>query len=187
MADAEMPPELRAFIDELDAWATLNERDVRRDTIRFWALKLPAIVSSASAGVLALEHLGTIAAILAAVSRACVLIDAVNPGGQLRNAPLRAVVDLRELEYDVVNNWRIGSLQGAPSGQLAVETLQGARKVRERIFLDLKMAETSFAQAPADKRNDGWLQHGRGGSSTVLAMKKWKGEVDDEGDRLSAD
>jgi hypothetical protein len=152
MADGEMPPELRAFIAELDAWATLNERDVRRDTIRFWALKLPAIVSSASAGVLALEHLGTIAAILAAVASACVLIDAVNPGGQLRNAHLRAVFDLRELEYDVVNNWRIGSFKGTPPGQLAAETLEGARKVRERIFSDLKMAETSFAQPPADKR-----------------------------------
>ena len=141
-----MPPELNAFISELDTWATLNERDVRRDTIRFWAFKLPAIVSSASAGVLALEHLGTIAAILAAIASACVLIDAVNPGGQLRNAHLRAVFDLRELEYDVVNNWRIGSLKGTAPGQLAAETLEAARRVRERIFSDLKMAETSFAQ-----------------------------------------
>ena len=88
MADGAMPPELNAFISELDTWAALNERDVRRDTIRFWAFKLPAIISSASAGVLALEHLVTIAAILAAVASACVLIDAVNPGGQLRNAHL---------------------------------------------------------------------------------------------------
>jgi hypothetical protein len=75
-----------------------------------------------------------------------VLIDAVNPGGQLRNAHLLAVFDLRELEYDLVNNWRIGSLKGTPSGQLAAETLEAAKKVRERIFSDLKMAETAFAQ-----------------------------------------
>jgi hypothetical protein len=152
MADGDMPPQLQAFIGELDAWAALNERDVRRDAIRFWALKLPAILSSASAGVLALEHLGTIAAILAAVASACVLIDAVNPGGQLRNAHLRAVFDLRELEYDVVNNWRSGSLKGTASDQLAAEILDAARKVRERIFSDLKTAETSFAQPPADRR-----------------------------------
>ena len=64
----------------------------------------------------------------------------------------RAVFDLRELEYDVVNNWRIGSLKGAPSGQLAAVTLESAKKARERIFSDLKMAETAFAR-PADRRN----------------------------------
>ncbi len=152
LGEDDIPPQLRAFIGELEEWAEANERDVRRDTVRFWTFKLPAVVSSASAGLLALAHLEVVAAILAAVGSACVIIDAVNPGGQLRNAHLRAVYDLRELEHDATDKWRIGALKGTASSELAAEILEGARKVRDKVASDLKAAETSFAQPSTDQR-----------------------------------
>ncbi len=141
----EIPPELGAFVSELEQWAALNARDARRDTVRFWSLKVPALLSSASAGVLAIGELGTIAAILAAVASTCVLIDAVNPGGQLRNAHLRAVHDLRLLQHQIMNNWRIGTLRGKSESRLAAEILQSAEKARDKVAADLRIAETSFA------------------------------------------
>ena len=104
------------------------------------------MMSSATSGLLSVEHLETVAAVLAAVATMCVLIDAANPGGQLRNAHMRAVHDLRDLEHHVVNDWRIGRLKGRESEPLAAAILESAIKQRERIARELRTAETSFAR-----------------------------------------
>lgn len=141
-----LPPQVREFVAELENWATLNRGDARRDTIRFWVLKIPAVASSASASILALAHLDTIAAVVAAIASACILIDAVNPGGQLRNAHLRAVHELRTLQHELMNEWRIASLRGSSSDSAAAQLLENAEKVRARIAADLGAAETAFAR-----------------------------------------
>jgi hypothetical protein len=138
-------------MSELEQWAVLNAHDARNDTIRFWLLKLPAIVSSAAAGVLAMNHLETVSAVLAALASGCVLIDAMNPGGQLRNAHMRAVHDLRALEHQVMNDWRIGTLKGKNPNRLAAEIIEGAEKIRDRVAGELRAAETSFARTVANK------------------------------------
>jgi len=150
-ATVPLPPDLRDFVVELEQWAAANAKDARRDALRFWSLKIPAVLSSASAGVLALWHLSGVAAALAAAASACVLIDAVNPGGQLRNAHLRAVHDLRDLEHHVVNEWRIGALKGKSGNHLAAEILESAQKARDKIAADLRVAETSFARTVSPK------------------------------------
>jgi hypothetical protein len=147
----EIPSQLQAFVAELEEWAILNDRDARMDTLRFWSLKIPTILSSALAGVLAVTHLNTIAAMLAAFASACVLIDAVNPGGQLRNAHLRAVHDLRGLQHRIMKNWRIGILRDKAGNCLAAEILESAQKIRDKITADLRAVETSFARTVKTK------------------------------------
>ena len=56
------------------------------------------------------------------------LIDAVHPGGQLRNAHLRAIHDLRDIQHQVLNDWRIGKLKGKPLELLAASVLEAAEK-----------------------------------------------------------
>jgi hypothetical protein len=146
-----MPAELSSFISELEDWARLNQSDARHDTIRFWVLKVPAILSSASAGILAINHLETAAAILAAIATTCILIDGVNPGGQLRNAHVRAVHDLRTLQHQLVNDWRVGSLRGNNTNSLAAELLLKGEKVREEVASALRSAETTFAKSVESK------------------------------------
>jgi hypothetical protein len=146
-----MPGELQSFISELEDWARLNQADARHDTIRFWSLKVPAILSSASAGVLAINHLETAAAILASIATACILIDGVNPGGQLRNAHVRAVHDLRTLQHQLVNDWRVGCLRGTNTNNLAAELLLKGEKAREEVASALRSAETSFAKSVESK------------------------------------
>src|SRR5689334_11402463 len=48
-----MPPALAAQLKSLEEWAQANRSDARRDTLRFWMLKIPAILVSASSGVFA--------------------------------------------------------------------------------------------------------------------------------------
>jgi hypothetical protein len=143
----ELHPKLRAFVSELEEWATLNAQDVKNDTFRFWAFKLPAVLSSACAGVLAVTHFNTLAAVLAALASASILIDAVNPGGQLRNAHLRAVHDLRSLQHRIVTDWRIGIIENKSAASLAAEILRSAEEARAKVEADLRAAETSFARA----------------------------------------
>jgi hypothetical protein len=132
-------------VDELERRAMINERDARHDSVRFWALTLPAIASSAAAGLLAVADLDTAAAVLAAIASACGLVDAVNPRGQLRNAHLRAVHDLRKLEHRVANEWRVGVLRGDNRDALAATILETAQRARDDVGDALRAAETSFA------------------------------------------
>lgn len=145
----EWPAPLARFIRELEDWTALNLRDARRDTLRYWILKLPAVLSAASAGVLTLADLSLISAILAAVASTCVLIDAVNPGGQLRNAHLRAAHDLRQLQHSMLNRWRVGILRSEQPVTLAAEMIESAQSQWQRIAGDLRAAETAFGIVPA--------------------------------------
>ena len=142
---------MQALLSELEEWATLNRRDALRDSFRFWILKLPAVLSSVSSGILAIAHIEMIAAILAATASACVLIDAVHPGGQLRNAHLRAVHDLRNLQQKIVNEWRVGSLRGRGANDLAAQILESSEGKREKIAAEIRSAETSFARSVSRK------------------------------------
>lgn len=145
-----LPPELLQFLQGIEGWAKANERDARNDTIQFWMFKAPAILSSALAGALALGDVKIPAAVLAGVASACVVIDAVNPRGQLRNAHLRALHDLRNLEHSVVDKWNIASLGGKATREAAAEIMAQAVARREKIAAAVKAAETAFAKTVDD-------------------------------------
>jgi hypothetical protein len=54
-------------LTELEQWAKANQKDARNDTFEFWALKVPAIVASASAGIWAHFEWTTVSVIAGAV------------------------------------------------------------------------------------------------------------------------
>jgi hypothetical protein len=139
---------LQAYVQKLEVWALQNQADARQDTIRFWALKLPAILFSAASSILILLKLEVVAAIAAAVATICVLIDGVNPGGMLRNAHLKAVHELRSLQHEVVAQWQVGSLRGEPASELAASILSSGQATWARIGADLRAAETAFESTP---------------------------------------
>src|SRR5882757_6331441 len=96
--DDAMPSPLQEQLTNLETWAQSNRRDSKLDAIKFWSLKIPAIVVAAGSGVSAYYELKGLAVIAGAVASLCVLIDALNPGGALRNAHLRAFNELRILQ-----------------------------------------------------------------------------------------
>jgi hypothetical protein len=140
-----MPNALKDQLTSLETWAQGNRRDSKWDAMRFWALKIPAIVVSAGSGVSAYFKLNSLAVIGGAVASLCVLIDALNPGGALRNAHLRAFNDLRILQDRMKSEWQIGYLRNEDRDRLAAEIIEGATKEKKRISDDITNAETSLA------------------------------------------
>jgi len=140
----EMPKILRDQMTELEAWAEDNRKDSRRDAIRFWALKIPAVIISAGAGIFAYFRLEAAAVIASGIASVCVLIDGLNPGGALRNSHYKAVHDLRILQHKMQAEWRIeGYVLGVDeSEKLAARIIKDAQKEIERIATYLRDAES---------------------------------------------
>jgi hypothetical protein len=74
-----MPPELREHLVELEQWTIGNQKDARSDAVAFWMFKVPAIVASAGAGVLAHFQLTTVSLIAGAIASLAVINDGVHP------------------------------------------------------------------------------------------------------------
>ena len=140
-----MPLALQEQLMDLETWAQANRRDAKRDTFKFWSLKIPAIVVSAGSGVFAYFKVDSVAVIGGAVASLCVLIDALNPGGALRNAHLRAFNDLRILQCRMKSQWQVGFLLHEDRDTLAAKIIEGTTKEKERINDAITNAETSLA------------------------------------------
>jgi hypothetical protein len=152
MADRTMSGTIISQLIQLEYWTLGNLQDARRDTLRFWLLKLPAILSSVSAGILAYLKWDTPALMIGAVGSLCVLIDGVYPSGMLRNVHLRAVHDIRSLQNKIQADWLKGyasiDKQGPSLEQeidkLTAKIVKNAQKESERIACYLRDAETSL-------------------------------------------
>ena len=150
---SSMPPALAVQLKGLEDWALANRSDASRDTLRFWMLKIPAILVSASSGVFAFFKLDAIAVVAGAVGSLCVLIDGLNPGGALRNVHLRAFNELRKLEDTMMSSWQVGELRGKDRNLLAAEIIERAEDEKARINLYITAAETSLASSTPAKRS----------------------------------
>lgn len=132
---------LADYLAELEQWAGENWRDARRDAWAFWALKVPAIISSASAGVWA--HLGwtTVTVISGAVASFCVAVDGIYPRGRLRNIHLRALSDIRALASDLTSKFR--SSEGQPD-DVVRQIIRESQSERQRIANYIRDAEAAL-------------------------------------------
>jgi len=139
--ETELPFDLREQLGELEQWALANQADARRDAIAFWALKVPAILASASAGVWAHFNLTTVAVLMGAVASFCVIIDGVHPRGMLRNVHLRAFHDLRGLTAGMIAQWRSRNREAHPDN-IARNIIRQAEPERQRISAYIRDAET---------------------------------------------
>jgi hypothetical protein len=157
VAPAGMPSELAQQMEEYRIWAEDNKSDAKRDAIRFWGLKIPAILTSASSSALAYFNARGIAVVAGAVAAACVLVDGLNPQGALRNVHKRAYNDIAKLVADMREEWRVASLAGdirdpAKAQAAAAKILVGARAERDRIQDYITKAETSMGDKEAPRR-----------------------------------
>jgi hypothetical protein len=141
-----MPGELTGQIQELEDWARANLKDSRADSFKFWSLKAPAIVVSACGGVFAYLNLKPVTIAAGAVASICVLLDGVIRAGTLRSVHLRAVHDLRNLQHEILFQWRVGSLRDEHPDKLAAEIVADAHKERKKIAAYLLAAETTASR-----------------------------------------
>lgn len=151
----EMPIALSQEFVRIEEWAQANWSDARKDAVRFWILKIPAILVSASSGVLAYYDFKGIAVLAGAIGSFCVLLDGLNPGGALRNVHLRSVNELRILQNSMRARWDAGLLRGHNPSELAADIIDFSAKEKERINVYITSAETSLGTASSLSRSPG--------------------------------
>jgi hypothetical protein len=134
---------LQEVVAVLEHWAARNKEDERRDTLKLWALKIPAIAVSASAGLVARLDVGVrIGAGI--VTSVCVLLDGILRGGTLRAVHRTAVSEIKTLKHDVFARWRAGYLRGSEPDQLrelTAKIIEFSEKEKKRIAQYLQNAE----------------------------------------------
>jgi hypothetical protein len=144
-------PAIKEAMTYLEEWALANKKDYERDLVRFWSLKLPAIVCAAT--ISGLEGFGFHAAVsvLGIVSAICVAVDAALPRGLLYNVHRRAFNELRNVNANIRNQWNIAKVktEDDPSARRAavIAILDYSQRERERINKYLTDAEASLGGA----------------------------------------
>lgn len=104
---ADFSPEksVQTTITDLEDWARAILRQHRSDTARHWLLKgiaFFAAVATAAGGALSMPRVAVFSGIVTAVA---IAVDAAWPASGDRNARLRAVHDLRELQHSLNLRW----------------------------------------------------------------------------------
>lgn len=127
-------------LTELEQWAKANQRDARNDALAFWALKIPAIAASASAGICAQYHLSSFSLFAAAIASFCVIVDGIQPRGVLRNIHIRAFHDIRFLEGHMTSQ-----LRSSEDPENAIrKIIRDSEPERQRIARYIRDAESAL-------------------------------------------
>ncbi len=137
---ADFSPEksIQTIITDLEDWARAILRQHRIDATRHWVLKgmsFFAAVSSAAGGALMMPRLAIGSGIVAAIA---IAVDAAWPSSGDRNARLRAVHDLRELQHTLNLKWEKVRLAHPDPAAIkrvahALALLESAHSKREHI------------------------------------------------------
>ena len=139
-------------VDVLEAWVKHNADQAKRDFMRFWAFKIPAIACSVSVAAFESLGFGVIVIVLGVISAFCVGIDALFPGGRLHNVHKRAANEARRLQHDAIVRWRQAQLGKDSERRQAVSTiLDFIQKERSRIDKYLTDAESSLGVTDSSK------------------------------------
>jgi hypothetical protein len=136
-------------LDVLEKWAAANLSASRHDFLRYWMMKIPALLCGL--GVAGSKQLGLadlIVALLGLCSTFLISIDALWPGGLAFNAHRRAANEIRRLQLDSHTTWNQALLTYSTNPdklrEAAVEILQNIRTERTRIDQQVTAAETSL-------------------------------------------
>jgi hypothetical protein len=139
-------------VDVLEAWVKYNEAQAKRDFMRFWAFKIPAIACSVSVAAFESLGFGVIVIVLGVISAFCVGIDALFPGGRLHNVHKRAANEARRLQHDAIARWRQAQLGKNSDRRQAVSTiLDFIQTERSRIDKYVTDAESSLGVTDSSK------------------------------------
>jgi uncharacterized membrane protein YgaE (UPF0421/DUF939 family) len=142
--DAAMPKPLAEQLGDLERWAEQNGKDARHDAVAFWTLKIPAIVASASAGLMAHFDLTSLSVVVGTVASLCIIVDGVHPRGMLRNAHLRAHHDIRNLTIKMTSQWRSRD-EDEEDETTYRKIIREAEAERNRIATFVRDAETALS------------------------------------------
>lgn len=138
-----MPEALRRILDGTLAWAEDNCRDARRDRLKFWILKVPAILIAASGSVLTYFNLEQAMVFTGALASVIVAFDGILRPGANRDVHYLAYLELRELHNFVASEWARLTLRDEATNEAAASLIEKIQKETTRISGNLKSVEVS--------------------------------------------
>lgn len=148
-----VPPD--AIIDvqvkNLFDFAKINDRDARRDSFNYWALKIPAIVGAAAATAFEAFGFGSVVIVLATLVAICTALDGARPRGLLHNVHRKASNEASLAGTTLQSGWHLVQLECAD--QLdekrvrAADLLRAAHAERQRITDYVTAAEASLGSS----------------------------------------
>jgi hypothetical protein len=138
-----------AELNILEKWAKANLSASKQDFVRYWLMKVPALLCGlVVAGSKQLGLADIIVAALGLCSTFLISIDALWPGGLAFNAHRRAANEIRRLQLDSLTAWNQALLTYSTNPdklrEAAVEMLKNIRAERTRIDQQVTAAETSL-------------------------------------------
>ena len=140
----QAPRELAAELEGMWHWALNNRRAARRAAILFWALKLPALAFASAGGLLSYLGNKPLAISASALASFCILLDALQPRGRLRNAHLRAFHEITNRLSEAVSDWRVARLEGSATPTKAAEIIVRTRRDAKSIEKFIEDAAASL-------------------------------------------
>ena len=144
---SEINPEdfIQNQLDVLEEWIGRNSKMARRDSIRYWIFKIPAIICTVSVTAFEVFGYGQVNVVLGVVAAFCVAVDAAFPGGQLHNAHKRAANEARRLQHNAIGKWQKAQLDTNVSLEEAARTIiDYIQRERTRIDKYVTDAEASL-------------------------------------------
>jgi hypothetical protein len=135
------------YLQQLKDWSDANAKDARRDAIKFWSFKIPAIVVATGSGLIASLHWpALVSAVTGLIGGFCVTLDGIVRPGAMLKTHQRAVFDLGILSNSMKRQWDIGTLQHRSPDELAAGIISEAEERWQEIAVYLKQAETGGLQ-----------------------------------------
>lgn len=135
-------PTPRDIVDEqiafLGKWVEALRREAKRDFVKYWIFKIPALTASVSSSALEAFGYGPVVIVLGVAGAFCIGLDAAFPRGLLHNVHKRAAAEARRLQADVLLEWRKLELLRSDD--------QGAREHVLRIIERIQVERTRIDQ-----------------------------------------
>lgn len=150
VAPLEMPTILKQICQDFKTWAETNHEDEKRDRVKFWALRIPAILVTSAASFLAVFRVEFVDALFAFVGAVCIALDSIIKPGKLRSVHWQAVCDLRQIQHEIRFAWnqRYLTMGEKPSREelnnLTAEIIEFARREHTRVHEYLATAEVAI-------------------------------------------
>lgn len=148
-----MPDELRSELYSISRFSSVCRKAGRKATVSYWALKIPAIVFSASGGVIAYLDQPFLALMSGAVASVCVLIDGLQPRGRQRNTYVSALHELRNMEAKLKSEWGVAKLVGRANNETAAKIITAVQPELRRIEESIRLAATSVQEEQQSSPN----------------------------------
>lgn len=143
---SRLPPALSEKVDDLEKWALSNRQEAQDDAARFWAFKVPAILSSATSGLFALLKCRIAGVVASSIASICIVMDGLLRAGMLRGVHIRAFHEIRALESHIRDEWLIGQAKNESENELVARILIEAQDKSKQIEEYVRTAEAGLPE-----------------------------------------